>query len=96
MTSASYSLTATLGQSSALGVSSSTSYEIESGFWQTILFTIIGDVNGDGFVDLKDVVTALQGLTGQSPAVIIKEADIDGDGYIGIGEAVMILRRIGE
>ena len=54
-----------------------------------------GDVNGDGTVSLKDVISALQVVTGQSPDSIMKVADVDGDGRIGLGEAVIILQKLG-
>lgn len=55
-------------QSSALGNLSSVSYFANTGFWYTLLLTVgIGDVNEDGSVDLEDVITALQVVTGQSP-----------------------------
>lgn len=96
ISSASFSLTSTTGQSSPLGAISSTSFTLDTGFWNTLLLAIIGDVNGDGDVDLQDVITALQITTGQSPATVIKNADADGDGKIGLGEALHILRKLGE
>ena len=54
-----------------------------------------GDVNGDGAVNLKDVISALQVVTGQSPDSIMEVADVDGDGRIGLGEAVIILQKLG-
>lgn len=95
MSSANFSLTATLGQSSPLGETSSTSFNLDSGFWNTLLHTMVGDVNGDGDIDLEDVITALQVTTGQSPATIMQQADMDGDGKIGIVEALMLLKQLG-
>ena len=96
MSSASYVLMATVGQESTPGNSSSASYSIDSGFWYTVLLKTIGDVNGDGYVNLEDVIAALQIVTGQSPAAIMKEADTDGDGKIGLSEALHILRKLGQ
>lgn len=96
MSSASFSLTSTTGQSSPLGTISSTSFTLDTGFWNTLLLAIIGDVNGDGDVDLQDVITALQITTGQSPATVFKNADADGDGKIGLSETLHILRKLGE
>ena len=56
---------------------------------------MIGDVNGDGIIDLQDVITALQITTGQSPATIMEQADMDGDGQIGIIEALLLLKQLG-
>lgn len=96
MSSTNYSLVSTLGQSTSIGNSSSTNYGLDAGFWYTMLLDTVGDVNGDGVVNLKDVIAALQVVTGQSPAAIIKEADADADGKIGLSEALHILRTIGE
>lgn len=93
MSSTNFNLTATLGQSSSLGETSSASFNLDSGFWHTLLHTMIGDVNGDGDIDLEDVITALQVTTGQSPATIMKQADMDGDGKIGLIEAIAILNK---
>lgn len=90
--SASYRLHSTIGQSSPLGHSSSSSFSLDTGFWYTLLQTIMGDVNGDGEVNLVDAITALQVITGQSPAEVLQSADVNGDGVIGLGEAIMILR----
>ena len=51
-----------------------------------------GDVNGDDNIDLGDVITALQIITGQSPATYRQQADMDSDGKIGIVEAIAILK----
>lgn len=96
MSSTNYHLISTSGQSSPLGSTSSGGYIINSGFWYTMLLGTIGDVNGDGDVNLEDVIAALQIVTGQFPATIIKEADANGDGKIGLSEALYILRKLGE
>ncbi|SHI02153.1 Ig-like domain-containing protein [Desulfofustis glycolicus] len=54
--------------------------------------TIPGDVNNDGSVDLADAISALKVLTGNQTGAV-KEADINGDGAIGMEEAVYILQR---
>jgi len=96
MSSAYFSLTSTMGQSSPLGTISSTSFDLNTGFWQTLLFAMVGDVNGDDDVDLEDVITALQIVTGQNPTAIVKQADMDGDGKIGLIEAIAILNKLAE
>jgi Raf kinase inhibitor-like YbhB/YbcL family protein len=52
----------------------------------------IGDVNSDGIVDLTDVITTLQVLTGIIPPEVYKAADINNDGEIGLAEAIFALR----
>lgn len=96
VSSTNYHLVSTLGQPSLIGSSSSTGYGIDSGFWYAMQLYAIGDVNGDGLVNLEDVIATLQVVTGQLPVTIIKEADTDGDGEIGLSEAFHILRKLGE
>ena len=96
MSSDNFSMISTLGQPTVLGKGSSTSYNSYPGFWYTFLLTIaVGDVNGDGAVNLEDVIKALQAVTGQTVESIYLEADADGDGRIGVAEAIMILRKLG-
>ena len=95
-TSASFGLHSTFGQPSPLGSGASASFSLNSGFWHTLLRTILGDVNGDGEVNLSDAITALQIITGQSPAEVKNGADVNGDGVIGLGEAIMVLRKQAE
>ena len=96
MSSTNFSMISTLGQSSTLGIGSSSSYKNYPGFLYTLMFAIsMGDVNGDGSVNLKDVISALQVLTGQTIPSVYPEADADGDGRIGTAEAIMVLRKLG-
>lgn len=96
MSSANFNIVSTVGQSSPLGYSSSGNYQLDPGYWYTLLLTLaVGDVNGDGAVNLEDVIMTLQIATGQSPASIFLEADVDGDGRVGLSEAIMILRKLG-
>ncbi len=53
-----------------------------------------GDLDGNGVIDLKDVIVALQILTGLKPSVLLA-ADINGDGKIGLEEVIYILQRVG-
>lgn len=94
MSSASYHTVSTLGQPSPLGSASSASYNYVSGFWHTLMVITMGDINGDGVVNLKDVIAVLQVVIGQLPASIILEADVDGDGHIGVPEALMVLQKV--
>lgn len=94
MSSTNFALVSTLGQSSPPGTITSDNFSIDTGFWYTLLLTIVGDVNGDGVMNLKDVISALQVVTKQTPEAIMLEADGDGDGKIGVAEAIMILRKL--
>ena len=50
-----------------------------------------GDINGDGFIDLKDVITGLQILTNSYSGNISLEADVNGDNRIGFEEILFDL-----
>jgi hypothetical protein len=89
MASENYMAGATLGQGSGIGLSSSASYALQAGFWFSILMK--GDVNGNGIVDLADLVLSLQALTRMSPAGVHRGADVNADGQIGLAEALYIL-----
>ena len=55
---------------------------------------LLGDIDGNERVDLSDAILALQILSGVSPAgMVYKEADINGDGKIGIEEVIYILQK---
>lgn len=49
-----------------------------------------GDINGDGNIDLVDVITSLKALSGHSGMNVNKHADVNGDGKIGLKEAVYV------
>lgn len=54
--------------------------------------TLPGDVNHDGAVDLTDTILSLQVLSGMTPAATVAgDADVDGDGRIGLQEAIYSL-----
>ena len=51
-----------------------------------------GDIDYNGIIDLGDAIISLQVLTGADPlSPIYVEADVNGDGKIGIEEAIYIL-----
>jgi len=52
-----------------------------------------GDADGNGVVDLADVVLVLRIVGGITPAApVVVESDVNGDGRIGLEEAVYALR----
>lgn len=58
-----------------------------------------GDTNGDGNVDLADVILALQVISGMNSTGVRSDyassgADVNGDGKIGIEEAIYILQKV--
>ena len=52
-----------------------------------------GDVNGDGSVDLADVIAILKVLTDQSTTVYI-EADLDSNGIISLEDALILMDQL--
>jgi chitodextrinase len=55
-----------------------------------------GDVNGSGTIDLQDLIMVLEIVTGQIPYhTVYPGADVDGDGRIGLPEALYILDKTG-
>lgn len=94
VSSASYGLVSTFGQSSPLGWSSSAGFIASSGFWFTLSQIELGDINDDGAVNLEDLILALQIATGQAAGPVFVEADMDGDGRISIVEGIIILRKL--
>lgn len=50
-----------------------------------------GDANGDGTVDLADVMTVLRAVAGSTDDPLNGPADMDGDGRLGLADAVAIL-----
>jgi hypothetical protein len=54
-----------------------------------------GDVNHSGSVELADAVLTLQILSGVIPAQpVFKDADVNGDGMLGLPEVLYILQTI--
>jgi YD repeat-containing protein len=59
----------------------------------------IGDINGDGFIDIGDAILSLQVLSGQNPAGIRSGyagsgADVGGNQKIGMEEAIYIVQKV--
>lgn len=91
--SLSYMTQSTLGQPSAIGDGTSLTYSNHAGYWYFLIR--IGDLNGDGFIDLEDAIYGLLVLTNMDTGQLYKEADVDGDGKIGMVEIVYILQKVG-
>ena len=54
-----------------------------------------GDIDDDEAVSLKDAILVLQILSGNTPSSIVyKESDLNGDGKLGIEEAIYILQKV--
>ncbi len=53
-----------------------------------------GDVNGDGTVDISDLIAVLALLTDGTGNVVYTAADSNGDGRIGSAEAIFILQAL--
>ena len=61
---------------------------------QDVWYAGKGDVNGDDLVDLKDAIIAMQVLSGISPqSTILPAADVDGNGKIGMAEAIYVMQQ---
>jgi len=58
----------------------------------TVLVPNAGDVDLDGNITLKDVILALQVLSGISPTNAHDGSDLNGDGKVGFAEALYILK----
>ena len=53
---------------------------------------IVGDVDGDGVVDLADAVLVINHYVGKPVTTFIeKAADVDGDGVVDLADAVLII-----
>ena len=54
---------------------------------------VVGDGNGDGKVNLKDAIMALQAANGKDAAVDRSAADVNADGKVNLKDAILILKR---
>jgi hypothetical protein len=88
-----YGLIPVIGQSSAIGTSSSTDYINQAGFWYAVTanFTQIrpGDCNGDGQTTIDEVQRAINqflGISGVEPC-----CDLNGNGQVTIDELQKVI-----
>ena len=61
-----------------------------------ILTPIPGDINGDVVVDLADGIVALWVMTQMNHPIVHTHGDVNGDGKIGLPEAIYIMRKEAE
>ena len=59
-----------------------------------IAFDIIGDANGDGKVDMKDVSAVVRHAAGWKVSLDEIQADLDGDGFVTLKDAAKLIRLI--
>ncbi len=55
-----------------------------------------GDIDGDNDTDLQDLIVVLKIIAGINVEIVNPDADVNGDGTIGLEEAVYILQKIAE
>jgi hypothetical protein len=79
------------GQPSAIGISASTNYEVKAGFVYAISVKG-GDANGDGVIDISDVVYLLNYLFVNGPAPVpLAAGDANCDGVVDASDLVYLL-----
>jgi hypothetical protein len=62
---------------------------------EKFMFFVLGDVNGDGDVDIADAVCVVNHVVGKAtPTFIEAAADVNGDGDIDIADAVKIVNLV--
>ena len=78
-----FQVNGTIGQHDAGNTMSGGSFTLSGGFWAGGDFTdvLLGDVNGDGVVDLQDVAPFVDLLTSGE---FLAEADINQDGEVNL------------
>lgn len=75
----------------ALAVDSAGNTEVKDMVREAELVTYLsGDANGDGVIDIEDVVTAVSHFLGEETPILFRAADVNGDGIIDIEDVVGI------
>jgi hypothetical protein len=90
--SANYKLVG-IAQQTAVSTGSSASYSLSSGFWQGLVPGFIhGDVNGDGLINLGDVVYLISyQYKGGPPPKPLLAGDVNCDGLVNLGDVVYLI-----
>lgn len=93
--SANYAIGFTLGQGQPVGLSSSPSFSSSWGFWtgDVALEPLPGDLNGDGQVDLEDILIVMADFGASPPSD--SRADANGDGRVGLLDLVTVAKFFG-
>ena len=89
--SASYRLGLSLGEP-VVGTASSASYQTGTGFWGEPCLFKRGDANGDGVIDVGDVVYIINYLyrNGDPPSPM-EAGDANCDGIVNVGDVVYLI-----
>ena len=75
----------------ALAIDSAGNVEVKDMLREAELVTYVsGDANGDGIIDIEDVVTAVSHYLGEDTPILFRAADVNGDGIIDIEDVVGI------
>jgi len=64
--------------------------------WELLPFVLAGDINDDGNVDLADAILALKIIVGLNPGGVHLNADVNGDGKIGLAEVFYIQQKVSD
>jgi hypothetical protein len=59
----------------------------------TVIEQLVGDASRDGYVDLADSIVCLKVVSGVMGDPVNPAADVDGDGMIGLAEALYAMRK---
>jgi len=74
----------------AIGLASSATDDAELGAVPCWFDTCLGDLNGDGVVDLADLALMLSNY-GQSSGQTYEDGDLDGDGDVDLSDLALML-----